>query len=91
VRACLTPRPDTDKVDVGRGTVTRVSTGGFWLAADGVVGRGRILCHPGLGGSIGWADLDNRVAVAMCHNRHGLAYARPLADAMGKAFGITSA
>jgi CubicO group peptidase (beta-lactamase class C family) len=88
VRACLTPRPDTDQVDVGRGTVTRVSTGGFWLTADGVVGRGRILCHPGLGGSIGWADLDNRLAVAMCHNRHGLAYAKPLAEAIGQAFGV---
>jgi hypothetical protein len=88
VRGCLTPRPDTDQPDVARGTVTRVSTGGFWLAADGVVGRGRILSHPGLGGSIGWADLDNRVAVSMCHNRHGLAYAKPLAEAMGAAFGI---
>jgi CubicO group peptidase (beta-lactamase class C family) len=88
VRGCLTPRPDTDLPDVARGTVTRVSTGGFWLAADGVVGRGRILSHPGLGSSIGWADLDNRVAVAMCHNRHGLAYAKPLAAAMGQAFGI---
>lgn len=88
VRGCLEPRPDTDKLDVGRGTITRVSNGGFWLEAPGVVGSGRILSHPGLGGSIGWADLDNRLAVAMCHNRHGLAYAEPLAGAMGKAFGV---
>jgi CubicO group peptidase (beta-lactamase class C family) len=88
VRGCFTPRPDTDLPDVARGTVTRVSTGGFWLTADGVVGRGRILSHPGLGSSIGWADLDNRVAVSMCHNRHGLAYAKPLAAAMGQAFSI---
>ena len=88
VHGCLEPRPDTDKLDVGRGTITRVSNGGFWLAAPGVVGSGRILSHPGLGGSIGWADLDNRLAVAMCHNRHGLAYAEPLAGAMGKAFGV---
>ena len=42
----------------------------------------------GLGGSIGWADLDNGLAVAVCHNRHGLAYADPLADAMGRAFDV---
>jgi CubicO group peptidase (beta-lactamase class C family) len=89
VRACLTPRPDTDKVDVGRGTITRVGIGGYWLMADGVVGQGRILCHPGLGNSVGWADLDNRLAVAVCHNRHGLAFAKPLAAAMGQAFGVT--
>ena len=89
VRRCLEPRPDTDKLDVGRGTVTRVSNGGFWLEAPGVFGSGRILSHPGLGGSIGWADLDNRLAVSMCHNRHGLAYAEPLAGALGRAFGVT--
>jgi CubicO group peptidase (beta-lactamase class C family) len=88
LQACLTPRPDTDKVDVGRGIVTRVGVGGYWLNADGVVGKGRILCHPGLGASLGWADLDNRVAVSLCHNRHGLAYAKPLAEAMKTAFGI---
>lgn len=88
LQACLAPRPDTDKVDVGRGLVTRVGVGGYWLGADGVVGKGRILCHPGLGASLGWADLDNRVAVSICHNRHGLAYAKPLADAMKTAFGI---
>ena len=88
VRGCLEPRPDTDQLDVGRGTVTRVSNGGFWLEAPGVVGSGRILSHPGLGGSIGWADLDNRLAVAVCHNRHGLAYAEPLATAMGEAFSV---
>jgi CubicO group peptidase (beta-lactamase class C family) len=88
VRAALAPRPDTDKLDVGRGTITRVGIGGYWLAADGVVGQGRILCHPGLGNSVGWADLDNRLAVAICHNRQGLAYAKPLAAAMGQAFGV---
>jgi CubicO group peptidase (beta-lactamase class C family) len=88
VNNCLTPRPDTDKVDVAGGNVRLVSNGGFWLAAPGVVGRGRILSHPGLGSSIGWADLDNRLAVAVCHNRHGLAYEKPLAEAMRRAFGV---
>lgn len=88
VRAALAPRPDTDTLDVGRGTITRVGVGGYWLAADGVVGQGRLLCHPGLGNSVGWADLDHKLAVAICHNRHGLAYAKPLATAMGQAFGV---
>ena len=88
VNNCLTPRPDTDKVDVAGGNVRLVSNGGFWLAAPGVIGRGRILSHPGLGSSIGWADLDNRLAVAVCHNRHGLAYEKPLAAAMETAFGV---
>ena len=88
VNYCLTPRPDTDKVDVAGGNVRLVSNGGFWLDAPGVFGSGRILSHPGLGGSIGWADLDNRLGVSMCHNRHGLAYAEPLAAALGRAFGV---
>jgi CubicO group peptidase (beta-lactamase class C family) len=29
----------------------------------------RAICHPGQGGSIGWADPDNQLAVAICHNR----------------------
>jgi hypothetical protein len=28
------------------------------------------------------------VAVAICHNRHGLAFAKPLAAAMGQAFDV---
>jgi CubicO group peptidase (beta-lactamase class C family) len=27
------------------------------------------VCHPGQGGSIGWADPETRLAVAICHNR----------------------
>jgi len=88
VNDCLTPRPDTNEPDLAGGNVRLVSNGGFWLAAPGVVGSGRILSHPGLGSSIGWADLDNRLAVSVCHNRHGLAFANPLADAMADAFGV---
>ena len=29
----------------------------------------RAICHPGQGGSIGWADPDLKLAVAICHNR----------------------
>lgn len=88
VNYCLTPRPDTHELDVAGGTVRLVTNGGYWLDAPGVFGSGRILSHPGLGGSIGWADLDNRLGVSMCHNRHGLAYEEPLADALGEAFGV---
>jgi len=51
------------------------SAGGFWLGGESpsappVVGRNpRTICHPGAGGSIGWADPDARLAVAICHNR----------------------
>jgi len=34
-----------------------------------VANGNRILLHPGAGGSIGWADLDQRVGVVICHNR----------------------
>lgn len=91
VNDCLTLRPDTHEVDVAGGNVRLVTNGGYWLDAPGVVGGNRILSHPGLGGSIGWADLDHDLAVSMCHNRHGLAYAEPLADAMRDAFGVTDA
>jgi hypothetical protein len=42
-----------------------VGYGGFWLA------EGRVLSHPGAGGSIGWADVDSGLAVAFCHNQMG--------------------
>jgi len=29
----------------------------------------KALCHPGMGGNIGWADPDTKLAVGMCHNR----------------------
>ncbi|KAG4277675.1 beta-lactamase [Fusarium proliferatum] len=47
---------------------------GFWLggevgASDPLVGNHReIVYSPGAGGSIAWADLKNRLAVAICHN-----------------------
>ncbi|MGC7101797.1 serine hydrolase domain-containing protein [Amycolatopsis lurida] len=47
---------------------------GFWLggepdASDPLVGAHRdIIYSPGAGGSIAWADLRDRIAVAICHN-----------------------
>jgi CubicO group peptidase (beta-lactamase class C family) len=49
-------------------------TGGFWLggepnASDPLVGDHRdIVYSPGAGGSVAWADLRDRLAVAICHN-----------------------
>jgi CubicO group peptidase (beta-lactamase class C family) len=45
-----------------------ISTGGYWLGGHRVSGS-RAIWHPGAGGSIGWADPDQNLAVAICHNR----------------------
>jgi CubicO group peptidase (beta-lactamase class C family) len=45
-----------------------ISVGGYWLGGHRVTSP-RALWHPGAGGSIGWADPDHRLAVAVCHNR----------------------
>ncbi|MFF5965217.1 serine hydrolase domain-containing protein [Streptomyces collinus] len=47
---------------------------GFWLggepeASDPLVGDHRdVIYSPGAGGSLAWADLRDRIAVAICHN-----------------------
>jgi CubicO group peptidase (beta-lactamase class C family) len=50
-----------------------ISVGGYWLGGPNTpvcsAASPRALCHPGQGGSIGWADPDSRLAVAICHNR----------------------
>jgi CubicO group peptidase (beta-lactamase class C family) len=45
-----------------------ISVGGYWLGGPRVTSP-RAIWHPGAGGSIGWADPDHRLAVAICHNR----------------------
>jgi len=45
-----------------------ISVGGYWLGGHRVSSP-RAIWHPGAGGSVGWADPDNRLAVAICHNR----------------------
>jgi CubicO group peptidase (beta-lactamase class C family) len=72
VRSFLEPRPDFGGDDVTYGRRLPVGVGGLWVEAPGVTpdgGLGHVLCHPGAGGTVGWADLDNRLAVAICHNR----------------------
>lgn len=45
-----------------------ISIGGYWLGGHRVSSPGAIW-HPGAGGSIGWADPSQNIAVAICHNR----------------------
>ena len=50
-----------------------ISLGGYWLGGSYPpvcsVQTSRAICHPGQGGSIGWADPIDNFAVAICHNR----------------------
>jgi CubicO group peptidase (beta-lactamase class C family) len=100
VRTFSVPRLDTDRPDTILGFPIRVGTAGFWLGGDvsaaypyRLVGSNpRTLCHPGAGGSIGWADPDARLAVAICHNRmtHAPSEAfAPIRDALEHVFGVS--
>lgn len=44
------------------------SVGGYWLGGHRI-SSDRAIWHPGAGDSIGWADPENKLAVAICHNR----------------------
>lgn len=73
--ALTEPRPDPLQIDEGRGLPVPLGIGGYHVGAphpnnDPVVGRGaHLLSHSGAGGSIGWADLDAKLAVMITHNR----------------------
>lgn len=74
VRRASQPRPYNDDPDpVYFNTPMRLSQGGYWMGAPIVpvcaVTEPRAICCPGAGGSIGWADPDTKLAVAICHNR----------------------
>ncbi len=64
-------RENDEEFDEVVWSTPRIGVGGLWLGGkDPVVGSNlRALCHPGAGGSIGWADPDSGLAVAICHNR----------------------
>ncbi|GGC00761.1 esterase [Novosphingobium endophyticum] len=63
------PRSNSEEPDpVMFGVPIPISAGGYWLGGHRVTSD-RAIWHPGAGGSIGWADPDNRLAVAICHNR----------------------
>jgi CubicO group peptidase (beta-lactamase class C family) len=98
VRQFSKPRANTDRPDTVLGFPVRVGTAGYWLGGEVsadypyrlVGGNPRTLCHPGAGGSIGWADPDARLAVAICHNRMTHAPSEvfaPISDALERAFG----
>jgi CubicO group peptidase (beta-lactamase class C family) len=74
VDAAYAPRPDNDAPDpVYFNGPMPLSEGGYWLGQNipitAAVKNPAAICCPGAGGSIGWADRENRVAVAICHNR----------------------
>jgi CubicO group peptidase (beta-lactamase class C family) len=94
-----TPRPNSDEPDpVMFGFPIPITIGGYWFGGDHPpvcsVKNPRAICHPGQGGSIGWADPDNRLAVAICHNRLFNPATReqdailPIADALREALGL---
>ena len=67
---CLRPRPSED-ADLTYGRRMPLGLGGLWIEAPGVVpsGQGGVLAHPGVGGSVAWAELDRGLSVAICHDR----------------------
>lgn len=69
-----TPRPMSDEPDpVMFGMPVPLGVGGFWLGGDTFSVRAakhqRAVCHPGAGNSIGFADPETKLAVAIAHNR----------------------
>ena len=84
VLECLEPRPDMNGFDeTYQRPGNAVGVGGYYLHVDQqrIISPGppdrRVLCHPGAGGSIGWADVDARVSIAICHNRMFVAPPEP--------------
>ena len=74
VASFSTPRANSEEPDpVMFGFPIPISIGGFWLGGPNPpvcsARNPRAICHPGQGGSIGWADPDLNLAVAICHNR----------------------
>jgi CubicO group peptidase (beta-lactamase class C family) len=68
------PRPNPMEFDEVVGFVPDMGVAGYWLGRECPLGQALgghpwIISHNGAGGSIGWADLDLRLAAAICHNR----------------------
>jgi CubicO group peptidase (beta-lactamase class C family) len=69
-----TPRARSEEPDpVMFGFPIPITIGGYWFGGEHPpvcsARSSRAICHPGQGGSIGWADPDTQLAVAICHNR----------------------
>lgn len=101
VTAISQPRTQADEPDpVMFGIPMPLTQGGFWHGSEfapvSMVGGPGVICHPGAGGSIGWADPVNQLAVAICHNRMFDARSsedcttRGIADAVRRALEILS-
>lgn len=97
-----TPRQNSSEPDpVMFGIPLPLGMGGYWLGGEHPpvcsAHSPRALCHPGQGGSIGWADPDRKLAVAICHNRMFNASSRdddpilPIANAIREALGFGTA
>lgn len=72
IRSFLQPRPEFDAFDETYGKQMPVGSGGFWIRAPEVLPPDpelKVLAHPGAGSTIGWAELDAKLAGAICHNR----------------------
>ena len=74
VKGLYQPRAHSDEKDAVMFDIALpISLGGYWLGGDYPpvcsAKSPRAICHPGQGGSIGWADPDDQLAVAICHNR----------------------
>jgi CubicO group peptidase (beta-lactamase class C family) len=92
VLACLEPSPDVGGYDeTYRGPGNAVTMGGYFLNVDrqALISPGPadrlVLCQPGAGGSIGWADLSAGISLAICHNRMIVAAPEPPLMALGDA------
>jgi CubicO group peptidase (beta-lactamase class C family) len=69
-----TPRARSEEPDpVMFGFPIPITVGGYWFGGEHPpvcsARSPRAICHPGQGGSMGWADPDTQLAVAICHNR----------------------
>ena len=74
VKTLYLPRSHSDEQDAVMFNIALpISLGGFWLGGNYPpvcsARTPRAICHPGQGGSIGWADPGEQLAVAICHNR----------------------
>lgn len=71
VRSLLTPRTTEDEFEPVLMRPWRLSTGGFFLATPHKAAAGtseEMVFSMGMGGSIAWADMKTRLAVAITHN-----------------------
>jgi CubicO group peptidase (beta-lactamase class C family) len=95
-----TPRANSDEADPVMFNISLpISIGGFWLGGAyppvAAPKYPHAICHPGQGGSIGWADPHSNLAVAICHNRLFNASSLeqdsilPIANAIREALGLS--